>query len=126
VTKHTVLIVEDADDVAPLEIALAALDGVKVIILANGREAINLLNTASVRISAVVTDLHLPHVDGFELVKAIRTDNRYSRIPIVVVSGDSLPEVPEQLRLLGADAFFPKPYSPAEIRKTLKGLLSAS
>jgi len=126
VTKHTVLIVEDADDVVPLEIALAALDGVKVIILANGREAINLLNTASVRISAVVTDLHLPHVDGFELVKAIRADNRYSRIPIVVVSGDSLPEVPEQLRLLGADAFFPKPYSPAEIRKTLKGLLSAS
>ena len=125
-TKHTVLIVEDADDVVPLEIALAALDGVKVIILANGREAINLLNTASVRISAVVTDLHLPHVDGFELVKAIRADNRYSRIPIVVVSGDSLPEVPEQLRLLGADAFFPKPYSPAEIRKTLKGLLSAS
>ena len=123
---QTVLIVEDGDDVAPLEIALAALDGVKVMILANGRDAINLLRTASVQIAAVVTDLHLPHADGFELVRAIRADNRYLRLPIVVVSGDSNPEVPEQLRLLGADAFFPKPYSPAEIRKKLKGLLNAS
>jgi CheY-like chemotaxis protein len=126
VTTQTVLIVEDADDVAPLEIALAALDGVKVMILGNGRDAIDLLRTASVQIAAVVTDLHLPHADGFELIKAIRADARYVRLPIVVVSGDCNPNVPEQLRLLGADAFFPKPYSPAEIRKELKGLLNAS
>ena len=125
-TTQTVLIVEDGDDVAPLEIALAALDGVKVIILANGRDAIELLRTASVQIAAVVTDLHLPHADGFELIRAIRADDRYLRLPIVVVSGDSNPEVPEQLRLLGANAFFPKPYSPVEIRKELKGLLNAS
>jgi CheY-like chemotaxis protein len=124
VTTQTVLIVEDGDNVAPLEIALAALDGVKVVILANGRDAINLLRAASIQIAAVVTDLHLPYLDGFELIRAIRADNRYSRLPIVVVSGDSHPGLPERLRLLGADAFFPKPYSPAEIRHILKGLLS--
>jgi len=121
-----VLIVEDGDNVAPLEIALAALDGVKVLIVANGRDALSLLRTASVQIAAVVTDLHLPHVDGFELVRAIRADHRYFRMPVVVVSGDSHPDVPEQVRRAGADAFFLKPYSPAEILKTLKGLLSAS
>jgi CheY-like chemotaxis protein len=126
VNTVTVLIVEDEDSATPLEIALAALDGVKVMILANGQEAVDLLRLPSMQIAAVVTDLHLPHVDGYELVRTIRADTRYSHVPIVVVSGDSHPEVPERLRTLGADAFFPKPYSPAEIRKTLRGLLNAT
>jgi CheY-like chemotaxis protein len=125
VTTQTVLIVEDDDNATPLEIALAALAGVKVIILANGREAIELLRLPSMNIVAVVTDLHIPHVDGFELIKTIRADERYSHLPVVVVSGDTHPEVPERLRTLGADAFFPKPYSPAEVRTTLRGLLNA-
>jgi CheY-like chemotaxis protein len=125
VTTQTVLIIEDDDNATPLEIALAALDGVKVVILANGREAIELLRLPSMNIIAVVTDLHVPHVDGFELIKTIRADERYSRLPVVVVSGDTHPEIPERLRTLGADAFFPKPYSPAEVRTTLRGLLNA-
>lgn len=123
--SKTVLIVEDEDSATPLEIALAALDGVTVMILANGKEAIDLLRWPSMQIAAVVTDLHLPHVDGFELVRTIRADARYSRLPIVVVSGDTHPEVPERLRTLGADAFFPKPYSPTEIRRVLRELLHA-
>lgn len=122
----TILIVEDSDNVTPLEIALAALDGMKVVALTNARDAISLLHAATIEIVAVVTDLHLPHVDGFELIEAIRGDDRYSRLPILVVSGDSHPETPERLRVLGADAFFAKPYSPAEIRHTLKGLLHVS
>ncbi len=105
-TTQTVLIVEDEDNATPLEIALGALDGVKVVILANGREAIELLRLPSMNIAAVITDLHIPHVDGFELIKTIRADKRYSHLPVVVVSGDTHPEVPERLRTLGADAFF--------------------
>jgi two-component system, chemotaxis family, chemotaxis protein CheY len=123
---QTILIVEDSDNATPLEIALGALKGVKVIMLANGRDAINLLHTNSVEIAAVITDLHLPNVDGFEIIRAIRADDRHSRVPIIVVSGDSCPDIPERLRVLGADAFFPKPYSPAEIRHAIKGLLHVS
>jgi two-component system, cell cycle response regulator DivK len=123
---RTVLIVEDGDNVAPLEIALASLDGIRVLVLPDGRDALALLRADSADLAAIVTDLHLPHVDGFELVEAVRADRRYSHVPIVVVSGDSHPDVPNRLRHLGADAFFSKPYSPAEIRQTLEGLLHAS
>jgi len=126
VSTQTVLIVEDEDNVTPLEIALAALDGVQVVILGNGREAIELLQRPSMNIVAVITDLHVPQVDGFELIKAIRADKRYARLPVVVVSGDNHPGVPERLRGLGANAFFSKPYSPVEVRKTLRGLLHAT
>lgn len=123
---RTVLIVEDGDNVTPLEIALASLSQTRTLVLSNGREALALLRSNPDDLAAVVTDLHLPDVDGFELVEAIRSNRRYLHLPIVVVSGDSHPDVPNRLRHLGADAFFTKPYSPAEIRQTLEGLLHVS
>jgi DNA-binding response OmpR family regulator len=120
-----VLIVEDTDDTAPLEIALASIDGLGVKVLTNGRRALELLQTGNLDLAAVITDLHLPFVDGFDLVAAIRAQDRYRTLPIIVVSGDTDPDVRKRVRNLGADAFFSKPYSPAEIRHTLKGLLHA-
>jgi PleD family two-component response regulator len=118
-------IVEDNDNVAALEIALASLDHIGVLILSNGQDALRILGAGSLQLAAVITDLHLPLVDGFELVAAIRSHHRYSRLPIVVVSGDNHPEVSNRVFQMGADAFFAKPYSPAEIRQTVKGLLHA-
>jgi CheY-like chemotaxis protein len=123
---QTVLIVEDDENVAPLEVALANMDGLCVLILKNGREAAEFLRRNSLDLVAVITDLQLPYVDGFELIKMIRDQARYSDLPIVVLSGDSHPDTPERLRLLGANAFFPKPYSPSDVRHTLENLLNAS
>jgi len=120
-----VLIVEDSDSVAALEIALTALPGVRTLLAPNGREAIAMLDSNAIDLAAVITDLHLPYVDGYELVAAIRNHNRYSRLPVIVVSGDNHPESCRRVRTLGADAFFAKPYSPAEIRQTLEELLHA-
>jgi CheY-like chemotaxis protein len=118
-----VLIVEDHDNVSALEIALASLDNVGVLVLSNGLEVLKILHSSSLPLAAIVTDLHLPLVDGFELVAAIRGHQLYARLPIVVVSGDNQPETATRLLQLGADAFFAKPYSPAQIRQTVKSLL---
>jgi len=123
---QTVLVVEDDENVAPLEVALANMDGLCVLILQNGREAADLLRRNSLDLAAVITDLQLPYVDGFELIKIIRAQACYSDLPIVVLSGDSHPDTPERLRLLGVNAFFPKPYSPSDVRHTLEDLLNAS
>ncbi len=123
---QTVLIVEDDENVAPLEIALANLKGLRVLVLRNGREAADFLRRSSIDLAAVITDLQLPYVDGFELIEIIRGQARYSDLPIVVLSGDSHPDTPERLRSLGANAFFPKPYSPSDVRHTLEDLLNES
>ncbi len=119
------LIVEDSDTVAPLEIALALLGGLKILVVPNGRDALKLLQADSLDLAAVITDLHLPFLDGFDLVAAIRSDRRYAQVPIIVVSGDGRPETSSRIYELGANAFFTKPYSPAEIRDTIEDLLYA-
>jgi CheY-like chemotaxis protein len=121
-----ILVVEDSDDIAALEIALTSLHGFSIKLLPDGRQALALLTTAPPDLAAIVTDLHLPFVDGFELLAAVRCSDRYRNLPIIVVSGDNDPEVRSRIRELGANAFFAKPYSPAIIRQTLEGLLYAT
>ncbi|HVP47926.1 MAG TPA: response regulator [Bryobacteraceae bacterium] len=124
--NRTVLIVEDAESCATtLEIALLAIPHMKVRVAPTARQALDLL-TADGGFCAVVTDLNLPAMDGFELIQRVRSDSRTARLPIVVISGDSDPRTPERIYRLGADAYFGKPYSPAQVRRKLEQLLDAN
>lgn len=118
-----VLIVDDAGACrATLEIALQALTA-EVRSTASAEEALTIINRCE--ISAVITDLHLPAMDGFELIQRIRALPRWSRLPILVTSGDSDPRTPARVMGAGANAFFPKPYSPAAVRQKLEQLMDA-
>jgi CheY-like chemotaxis protein len=120
--ERTVLIVEDSDTTADtLEIALLSLPDLSVTHAPSGRKAWQLFQHESV--SAIITDLHMPHMDGFELIERVRGAGKPAYVPIIVVSGDSDPDTPERVRRLGADAYFAKPYSPAAVRETLERLL---
>jgi CheY-like chemotaxis protein len=119
---RTVLIVEDSDTSADtLEIALLSVPGVSIAHAATGRKAWQLIQNQGV--AAIITDLHMPHMDGFELIERVRAADGAAHLPIIVISGDSDPKTPERVRRLGADAYFAKPYSPAAVRETLERLL---
>lgn len=120
----TILIVDDAaSSIAALEEACAAVPGVEVMGVKSALAAMRILGEARQPICAVVTDLHMPAMDGFELIQFIRSDTRLAATPIIVVTADSDPETSERAARLGADAFFPKPFSPAALRRRLGELL---
>jgi CheY-like chemotaxis protein len=123
---QTVLIVEDSETTAALEIVLGKLAGMKLVVMKNGRDACRFLQTEEDELAAIITDLNLPYVDGFELIELVRSHSRYFDLPIVVLSGNSSPDTPERVRLLGANAFFAKPYSPVKVLETLEALLDAT
>ena len=121
-----VLIVEDSENTAAtLEIAVMAIPGVSVLMASSGVEALRILDGASGRVRAVVTDLNMPRMDGFELIRNIRGNSRLAATPIIVVSADTDPATPRRVAELGVNAFFPKPYSPAAVRRKLEQLLDA-
>jgi CheY-like chemotaxis protein len=125
--NRTVLIVEDAESCAPtLEIALLAIPHIHVRVASTAGQALELLASAGGGICAMVTDLNMPSMDGFELIERVRSDTRTARLPIVVVSGDTDPRTPERIHRLGADAYFGKPYSPAKVRQKVEQLLDAN
>ena len=122
----SVLIVEDSENsAATLEIAFLRIPGVTVLTAASAVEALRILdNGASVR--AIVTDLNMPRMDGFELIRRIRQHERLCATPVIVVSADTDPETPHRISQLGVSAFFTKPYSPAQVRRKLEQILNAT
>jgi CheY-like chemotaxis protein len=119
-----VLIVEDADTCAStLEIALSGMKDVSVITTPSGDEAWRLLEDGVHQPTAIVTDLEMRGIDGFELIERVRGHRILGAVPIIVITGSADPEAPDRVRRLGADAFFTKPYSPVVVREKLEQLL---
>jgi len=126
---RTVLIVEDTDlGLDAFEVALDRMPGVGLRIVRTAEEALHCLGQdhAAGDICAVITDLHLPQMDGFELIETVRSRPGRGALPILVISGDSDPRTPSRLKALGANAYFQKPFSPIEVRNRLEQLIYAS
>ncbi len=123
--SRTVLIVDDSpQQAATLEIALGGLPGLRVTVAPSAEKALRLLageNGAGV--CALVTDLNMPGMDGYELIERLRSDGQRRNIPIIALSGDTNPQARERATSAGADAFFLKPCSPSVLRRALERLL---
>ena len=119
-----ILLVDDAEDcIDTLDVALQPLPGVSILSAATAEAALAILTRET--ISAVITDLQLPVMSGLELIAAIREQARYRWLPIVAISATAAPEAAQAALSCGADAFFPKPFSPSVLRKKLEELLYA-
>ncbi|HWR51959.1 MAG TPA: response regulator [Bryobacteraceae bacterium] len=117
-----ILLVDDAPATA-LELALADVAPVQV--LRSALAAARLIGSGA-EIAAVVTDLEMPSLSGFDLIRLVRGDPRHVKTPIVVVSGAVDPDAAERVFALGADAYFSKPCSPAEVRRRVEGLINGT
>lgn len=124
---RSVLVVEDSENsAAMLEIALSGIPEVSIVVATCGLQAWRILSGDGFAIRAIVTDLNMPRMDGFELIRRVRADGRLSSLPIVVVSADTDPTTPRRISQLGVNAFFAKPFSPAEVRRKLEQILNGT
>ncbi|HEY0038605.1 MAG TPA: ATP-binding protein, partial [Longimicrobium sp.] len=72
----------------------------------------------------VLLDLHLPDIQGDEVLRRLRADPRTASIPVVVVSADATRASNDRLRALGADAYLSKPIDVEEFLETVERFLS--
>ena len=76
----------------------------------------------------VITDCHMPGMDGFALARAIRADPRAGRaqVPIIALTASVLESTREACRAAGIDHFLAKPVDPRALRAALAGRLPAA
>lgn len=122
---RTILIVDDNPSSADtLELALMDLDGFETQTVPNGERAWRVIRDADAGgLAAVITDLQMPAMDGFELIARIRADLRYARLPILVISANTDPSTMRRAHELGANVFLAKPWSSAKLHRRLEQLL---
>lgn len=77
--------------------------------------------------NVVVTDLNIPGIDGYELTRRLKADDRTSRIPILAVTGyGPFTQDPSRADRAGCDAILPKPCSPDDLESTIRTLIDGS
>lgn len=76
---------------------------------------------------AIVTDLNIPGIDGYELTRRLKTDPRTSGIPVIAITGYApFTQDPSRADRAGCDAIIPKPCLPEDVESTVRGLLEGT
>lgn len=123
-----VLIVEDNPTNQLVLNALLPKIGIQTILAENGQEALDVMVGGSHDIDAILMDLHMPIMDGFEATQRIRSweatgGNRHT--PILALTADAFPEDRERCLSLGMDDFIAKPIMIEDLLHALGRFLSA-
>ena len=118
---RTILIVEDESAVR--EISRAVLESLefKVVLANNGPEALQHLMEHPDDVSLIITDYHMPKMDGLSLVEKTRAI--LPAVPIIVSSGRIEKAEADQLVQLGVQALLHKPFTQGDLVETLQRVL---
>lgn len=88
---------------------------------ADGQEALETLRRHWVDV--VLTDIHMPRLNGLELVAKMREDELLNSIPVIMVSTEGGEKKVQESIRLGASGYIQKPFHPEEIRRTLSKVM---
>jgi two-component system chemotaxis response regulator CheY len=119
-----ILIVEDSATMRSLLAStLEELDvPVKITEASSGFEALRCLPREEYDL--VVTDINMPDINGLELVSFVKNNEKYSSIPLVIVSTEGSERDRDKGLGLGADAYLVKPFEPDALRQVALDLLA--
>jgi len=108
-----VLIADDVGEQRAFYAASLVLAGFAVHEAADGGQVIDVVVARAPDV--VVLDLAMPVLDGLEVCRRLKADDSTASIPIIVLTGNTLPGVREAVKRAGADAFLARPCAPATL-----------
>jgi chemosensory pili system protein ChpA (sensor histidine kinase/response regulator) len=113
-----VLVVDDSITVRRVTQRLLQREGYRVSLAADGLQALERL--AEERPTVVLSDIEMPRMDGFDLARNIRADQRWANLPIVMITSRIAEKHREHARELGVNHYLGKPYSEEELLSLVK------
>lgn len=106
--KKVILLAEDSPSIRKFVSISLKVKGFDIIQVSDGMEALEVLPSSSVDL--VITDLNMPNIDGFELIRIIRSNEEYKEIPIIILSSlTANSEIKKGLEC-GANSYLVKPF----------------
>ena len=122
----TALVINDDPSQLHLMVGLLEKDGLQVIHCQSAEEALAILDERGT-VDVIVTDLHMPGIDGWRLCQLLRSPQyaALNTVPVLVVSATFSGADTEQVTMdLGANAFLPVPYDAMTFRESIRNLLA--
>ena len=122
--RSTILVVDDSITTRTLEKSILEAAGYRVIVCVDGQEALDRLRARIEPVDLVVADVEMTRLTGFGLVEALRAEEDFARLPIVLMTSRGDEEDVARGLELGADAYLTKQkFDQRELLDTIGQLL---
>ncbi len=121
---YNVLVVDDSRSMRRVIIKTLKLSGFdigKIYEASNGKEALEILESEWVDL--ILSDIHMPVMDGIEFIKNLRKNEMFKDIPVVLITTESNEERLNKAMAMGAQGYIRKPFQPEQIREYLTGIM---
>ncbi|MBK7900122.1 MAG: Hpt domain-containing protein [Betaproteobacteria bacterium] len=112
-TLPTVLVVDDSLTVRKITGRLLAREGYQVVTAKDGVDALEQLQ--EIVPDVILSDIEMPRMDGFELVRNIRADAQWKTVPIIMITSRTADKHRNYAQEIGADHYLGKPYDEEEL-----------
>ena len=119
-----VLVVDDSLTVRRVTQRLLAREGYRVILAKDGLEALESL--AKERPAVVLSDIEMPRMDGFDLVRNIRADQKLADLPVIMITSRIAQKHRDYAAELGVNHYLGKPYREEELLSLVARYTSVS
>ena len=117
--KKSILLVEDDEFLAELYATKLNLEGFEISLATDGEKGLKMIKEK--KPDLILLDIILPKMDGFEILKVIKTDKMLKRIPVILLTNLSQKDEVKRGLQLGADDYLIKAhFMPSEVVKKIK------
>ncbi|MEM7078514.1 MAG: Hpt domain-containing protein [Pseudomonadota bacterium] len=121
--SRCVMVVDDSVTVRKVTSRLLERQGMDVLVAKDGVEAVAML--AERKPDVMLLDIEMPRMDGFEVARQVRRDDRLGNLPIVMISSRTGDKHKEHANQLGVNRFLGKPFQENELLATIDELVSS-
>src|SRR5690606_1890896 len=116
-----ILIVEDEANIVESLNFILSRAGFEVDAVADGTKALDRVRRES--FAAIILDVMLPGMNGFDVLRAIRADGALAALPVIVLTAKGQVNDRKMAEAIGASAFITKPFSNADIVDQVQALV---
>jgi len=117
----TILVVDDCKSIRDVITFMLKQGGFEVKQASNGREGLDMAHHE--HFDAILTDINMPEMDGYTLIKSLRQQAGYRTTPILTITTEHTDESKRQGREAGATGWVTKPFNPEKLLATLNRLI---
>lgn len=121
--SQRVLVADDDPVVRHLLTSIVNNEGYTAVVLKDGRETIRLLQSDA-DFKAAIFDMMMPHIEGVEIIRHMRTEKRLMRIPVMAITSTHDIRLMTNSLEAGATVFLTKPFNTTQLQTMLRMLLS--
>jgi chemosensory pili system protein ChpA (sensor histidine kinase/response regulator) len=119
----TVMVVDDSLTVRKITSRLLTREGYQVVLAKDGVDALEQL--LEVMPDVVISDIEMPRMDGFDLVRNIRADKRLGALPVIMITSRTAEKHRNYALEIGASHYLGKPYDEDELLALIAGYIKA-